>query len=309
MDRFVVLNAPFVHSGNDVNKMFLYTSIALMVPAIFGMMFFGFQALFLLLISLATCLISEMFFNFIKSKKFKVENFSFFVTGMILALTLPIKTPFYVVIASAFFSIFVVKQAFGGLGFNKFNPALCGRCFAGIIAPALASELYTFTLNEEVYSSLALGGTNTIYNLLSGQAVGGIGTTCTLFIAICGFLLIYAKVIDAKIPLIAILSYFVVGTMTVGYESAIMNMLSGSFIFICVFMLTDPNTSPDTLLGKVVYSVMFGAFSALVWNIGNLGENSLFVVALVVNILSPILDRYLSFKPISRGGYRNAYKK
>ena len=309
MNKFIVMNAPFVHSGNDVNKMFLYMAVTLMVPAVYGIIFFGMQALFLILISLASCMVSEMLFNLINKKKFKVDSFSFFVTGMILALTLPVEVPFYVVIASAFFASFVIKQAFGGLGFNKFNPANCGRCLAGLITPALTSKLYTFTLNEETYTSLTSGGVNTISNMLGGQAVGGIGTTCIVLILVCLAILTYTKVIDVKIPLIAALSYFVTGAMSVGYEQAIMNMFSGSFLFVCVFMITDPNTSPDTFLGKIVYSILFGVLSALIWQNGKLGENSIFVVALAVNILAPIFDKYLEIRPVVHGGYRNAYKK
>lgn len=309
MDKFIVLHSPFVHSGNDVNKMFLYMSVALVVPAVYGVIFFGIQALILILVSLISCLLSEMLFNLINKKQFKVDNFSFFVTGMILALTLPAKTPLYAVIASAFFSIFVIKQVFGGLGFNKFNPANCGRCLAGVIVPAVSSSLCAFTMNGDLYESLTLGGTNTISNLLSGQAVGGIGTTCVLLIAVCALVLAFTKVIDIKIPLIAVLAYFVTAISLVGYEQALVNMLSGSFIFICVFMLTDPNTSPDTILGKILYSLIFGVLSALCWNNCSLGESSLFVVALFVNIIAPIFDRYLEIKPISQGGIRNAHKK
>ena len=134
MDNFVVFNSPFVHSGNDVNKMFLYMAIALVVPAVYGIIFFGITAFFMILISLISCMLSEMLYNAINGKKFKVDNFSFFVTGMILALTFPINTPVLVIVASAFFSIFIVKLAFGGLGFNKFNPANTGRCFAGVVS-------------------------------------------------------------------------------------------------------------------------------------------------------------------------------
>ncbi len=309
MGSFIVLNSPFVHSGNDVNKMFLYTSVALVVPAVYGIIFFGLEALLLILASLASCMLSEMLFNFINGKKIKVDNFSFFVTGMILALTLPAKTPIWVVAVSAFFSIFVIKQAFGGLGFNKFNPSNCGRCLAGVIAPALSSSLYSFTLNGDVYESFTVGGANSISNLLSGQAVGGIGTTCILLIVVCAILLTYTRVIDIKIPVLAVAAYFVTAMLKVGYEQAILNMLSGSFIFVCVFMLTDPNTSPDTLLGKILYSVLFGALSALCWINGNIGENTIFAVALFVNVLAPIFDRYLAIKPISQGGIRNAHKK
>ena len=60
---------------------------------------------------------------------------------------------------------------------------------------------------------------------------------------------------------------------------------------------------------KVKGSVLFGMLSALCWINGRIGENSIFAVALLVNVLAPIFDRYLAIKPISQGGIRNAHKK
>ena len=173
MDRFIVTNAPFVHGKNDINRMFLYVSIALVVPAAYGVLLFGMNSLLLIAVSIASCFVFEMLYNLITAKKLFVNNFSFFVTALILALSLPYQTPIYVVVASSFFSIFVVKMVFGGLGLNKFNPANAGRCLAGIIVPELSTELYKFTLNGEVMTSMSAGGTNTILSLLSGEAVGG----------------------------------------------------------------------------------------------------------------------------------------
>lgn len=309
MGQYVVKHAPFVHSGNDINRMFIYTSLVLMIPSIYGVIFFGIRALFVILISIVSCFLSEILFNLFHMKKFHIDNLSFFVSGLILALTMPYKVPYYVVIASAFFSIFIIKLVFGGLGFNKFNPANCGRCLAGVIVPAIAAELYSFVLNEDLYQSLTIGGENTLYNLFAGQSVGGIGTTCSLLIVLCALILTFLKIIDLKIPILAALSYFVVGVISVGLEQSVINMLSGSFIFVSVFMMTDPNTSPDTFFGKVIYAVMFGALSAYVWQLGSLGENTVFVVALFVNIVAPIIDRYLVIKPVIYGGYRNAHKK
>ena len=309
MDRFIVTNAPFVHGKNDINKMFLYISIALVVPAIYGVLLFGMNTLLLIAVSIASCLISEMLYNLITTKKVFVNNFSFFVTAMILALSLPYKTPIYVVVASAFFSIFVVKMVFGGLGLNKFNPANAGRCLAGIIVPHISTELYTFTLNGEVMTSITAGGTNTILNLLAGEAVGGIGTTHVLVILICFVILVYSGVIDFKIPFFAIISYFLTAYLLVGLESALINICSGSFLFVTVFMMTDPNTSPDTFLGKFLYAVLFGLLSAIIWVDGSLGESTVFVVALFVNIFVPFMDKYLVIRPVALGGFRNAHKK
>lgn len=308
MESFVVSSSPFIHSKNDINKMFLYVSVALMIPAVFAILNFGFYAFLICLTSVAACFVSESLFNLITKSKFKVDDFSFFVTGMILALSMPAKTPIYVVCASAFFAIFVVKMAFGGLGRNKFNPALTARCFAGIVASGLSSALYETTIDGEVYVSLTQGGENILYNMLLGKSVGGIGTTCVLVLAFCYAFMVYSDVLDFKIPIIAILSYFIVGLTQHGIEPTLINMCSGSFLFVSIFMMTDPNTSPNTLLGKFLYSALFGVLSYLVWSNGTLGENSIFVVALFVNLLAPFMDKYLAHKPYSFGGFRNAHK-
>ena len=86
------------------------------------------------------------------------------------------------------------------------------------------------------------------------------------------------------------------------------NLFSGSFIFVSIFMITDPNSSPNTFFGKLVYSIAFGALSSLVWDMGFLGENTVFVVALFVNMFVPLMDKYLIIRPRTLGGFRNAHK-
>lgn len=308
MENLVVSSSPFVHSNNDINKMFLYVAVALMLPAIYGVMFFGMNALIMIIVSVASCFLFEALFNLINNKKFYVDNFSFFVTSLILALTMPYQMPVYIVIGCAFFSIFVTKMSFGGLGRNKFNPALTGRCLAGVISVGLASEFYKVTINGEVYESIAVGGVNTITDLLLGRGVGGIGTSCILVICLCYGFMVYSGVVDFKIPLISVMAYFITGLCFNNLDTTMINMCSGSFVFAAVFIITDPNTSPNSFFGKVVYSMIFGVLSAVLWNVGSLGENTIFIVALFVNALVPFMDKYLVFKPLNLGGLRNAYK-
>jgi len=105
-----------------------------------------------------------------------------------------------------------------------------------------------------------------------------------------------------------LLSYLVVGILLDGFEMATINLCSGSFIFVTIFMMTEPNTSPNTLMGEILYSVMFGALSALAWHYGFFGESCVFVVALIINIFVPFMDRFLILKPATIGGYRHAHK-
>ena len=110
MKKYIVSSYPFIHSGNDVNKMFLYVTMALVLPMVFGFMFFGVNTLLITVVSVVSCYLFETLYCVINKGEFFVKDFSFFVTAMILALTLPVYTPIYVVIASAFFSIFITKM-------------------------------------------------------------------------------------------------------------------------------------------------------------------------------------------------------
>jgi Na+-translocating ferredoxin:NAD+ oxidoreductase RnfD subunit len=307
-NRVVVSFAPFVRGTNDINKMFVYTSISLVLPLVYGCFFFGFMSLLVVLTAIAVCFLSEVLFNLFATKKPKIEDLSFLVSGMILGLTMPVKMPIYIVAVSAFFANFIVKMLFGGLGKNRFNPAIVGRLFAGILASNLTVNLYDFTMNGEIYTSFTNGGENTILNLITGKAIGGIGTTCAIIMVIAYAFLVYMSVIDWKIPLFSVLSYFVVSFLLNGMEQATLNLCSGSFLFVSVFMMTDPNTSASTFLGKIVYSILFGALSAWLWGIGLMGEETIFVVALAVNVFVPFMDKYLFVKQKPLGGYRYAHK-
>lgn len=308
MDKFVVSYSPFTRSNDDINKMFVCTALALLVPAVFGCFFFGINALFVILTSLIVSFLSEALYNLLANKKFKTDDLSFLVTGLMLGLIMPVKMPLYIVAISAFVSVFVVKMVFGGLGKNKFNPALVGKLLSGVLASTLSTLFYEFTLNDELYVSLTAGGENSILNLLTGKAVGNIGTTCIILIAISYIFLVYMNVIDWKISVLSVISYFIAGCVICGVERAFLNICSGSFLFIAVFMLTDPNTSPNTIIGKFVYSILFGVLSASLWNIGLMGEYTCFAVAMFVNILVPFMDKYLIIKQKPLGGYRYAHK-
>lgn len=308
MDKFLVSYAPFVRSSNDINKMFLFTIIALILPSVYGVLFFGINALLILMICVVGCFLFELLFNLIIHNKAKPSDMSFLITALILGLTMPAKMPLYIVAISTFVATFMTKLAFGGLGKNKFNPALVGRLFASLFASTLSVDLYTLTLKGETYVSFTEGGTNSILNLLTGNAVGGIGTTCVIIMLIAYVFLIYFGIIDWKIPLLSVVAYVVASYYLVGMERALLNVCSGSFVFVSVFMMTDPNTSPNTFIGKIVYSIAFGVFSAVLWNIGKMGEDTVFVVALFVNMLVPFMDRYFVVRPRPLGGYRYAHK-
>lgn len=306
--QFVVSSSPFIRSKNDLNKLLWYTALVLLFPIIYGIIIFGIRALLIIGVSVASCAVFEALYNLYNIKKFKLENVSFLITGIILGLSFPVKIPLLIVVFSAFFATVIVKLLFGGIGRNYFNPACTARCLAGLILPSLTADLYTTTIAGEEYISIAAGGTNILANLMSGNAVGNIGTTCIVVLIVCFVCLAYLQIIEVKLPILAIISFIAISLFFHNIEVTAINLCSGSFIFVSIFVITDPNTSPNTFFGKVLYAVGYGAISALVWDMGFLGENTAFVVALFVNLFTPFMDKYLILRPTTLGGFRNAYK-
>ena len=62
-------------------------------------------------------------------KEVTVTDGSAMLTGVLLALNLPVTLPLWEAAIGCVFAVAVVKQLFGGLGCNFANPAITGRVF------------------------------------------------------------------------------------------------------------------------------------------------------------------------------------
>ena len=124
-----VSSSPHVRSKVDTSSIMLTVIIALLPATLFGIYNFGPHALLLILVTIATCVVTEAVYEKIVHKKLTVKDYSAVVTGLLLALNLPPKAPWWIAVIGGVFAILVVKQLFGGLGQNFMNPALAARCF------------------------------------------------------------------------------------------------------------------------------------------------------------------------------------
>lgn len=97
--------------------------------ALAALWFFGLAAL----AQIATCILfavgTEAAFQAVTRRPIRINDLSAVVTGLLLAFCLPPTLPLWISALGAIFAIFVVKQLFGGLGFNIFNPAISARAF------------------------------------------------------------------------------------------------------------------------------------------------------------------------------------
>src|SRR5699024_9205816 len=129
MEKLRVSSNPHDRSRMTTNQIMLMVVIALLPTTVFGIFNFGLNAFLLIVISIATCVLTEGIYEKLMHKKLTVKDFSAVVTGLLLALNLPPEAPWWIPILGGVFAILIVKQLFGGLGQNIMNPALAARCF------------------------------------------------------------------------------------------------------------------------------------------------------------------------------------
>nr|MDD5028912.1 RnfABCDGE type electron transport complex subunit D [Rhodoferax sp.] len=101
-----------------------------LVPATgYGLGLFGWPAIILFAITLASALASEALMLVLLGQpvRARLMDGSALLTGWLLALSLPPWAPWWIAVLGSISAIVVAKHLFGGLGQNIFNPAMVGR--------------------------------------------------------------------------------------------------------------------------------------------------------------------------------------
>ena len=303
-EKYIVSSSPHVRSEVGTSKIMRDVIIALIPTIIAGTYIFGLRALLIILISVISAVFSEHIWCLITKKKTTITDGSAAVTGLLLALTLPVGVPLFIPALGSIFAIIIAKALFGGLGNNFMNPALVGRAFL----VASFSQAMT-TWNKPFYykgveavtgatplNILKSGGelTVTYKDLFLGNTGGCIGEVCA-FALIIGFIyLLVKKVIRPFATLSYILGVGVFGVIF-GYNGYftgdfLTSILTGGVMLGAIFMLTDYVTSPTTDRGNIIYGLLAALITTFIRLKGGYPEGVCYSI-LLVNILAPQIDK------------------
>lgn len=306
-----VSSNPHVRSFVTTNKIMLCVIAALMPATCFGIYNFGLRALLHVIITVLSAVLSELVFDLICKKKITIGDFSAVVTGLLLALNLPVSAPLWIGVIGAAFAIIVVKMLFGGLGQNFMNPALAARCFLLISFPTAMTSFSRDTYSGATpLAALKAGEQVNVLDMVMGRTGGTIGETSVIAIVIGACLLILLGVIDLKIPG----SYLVTFVLFVGIFSGhgfdpayISAQLSGGGLMLgAFFMATDYVTRPITVKGQIVFGILLGVLTG-VFRIFGPGAEGVSYAIIIGNLLVPLIERVT--KPVAfgygRGGRKN----
>ena len=300
-DLYHVSSSPHVRAKDTTSRIMLYVIIALLPTSVFGIINFGLRAALLILVTVLSCMLSEVLFNIIVHKRNTIDDFSAIVTGLLLALNLPVNLPLWEAILGGMFAIIVVKCLFGGLGQNFMNPALGARCFLLIAFTADMTNFQYVRNKIEVYSSVTPlaamrnGEAVNTMDMLIGRTAGTIGETSAICILIGAIFLILMGVIDLRIPASYLVTFVVFIVLFGGHgfdgNYITAQLCGGGLMLGAFFMATDYVTSPITPKGQIVFGICCGILTGLFRVFGANAEGVSFAIILS-NLLVPIIEKF-----------------
>ncbi len=314
MANKVVSVNPHVYAPETTTTIMRDVIIALCPAVVASVLFFGVRSLLVEAVCIAVAVLCEWGFEKICKRPVTIGDLSAVVTGLLLALNLPVTIPLWQAAFGALVAIVVVKQLFGGIGMNFANPAITARIVMLVAfganmtrwAPAAFSGAPADTVTAATPLSIIAGingvsaGTNTVADLPSlaqmflGARGGSLGETSCLALLIGGVYLMIRKVITWHTP-VAFIGTVLVLTALLGQQPLYQVMAGGLFIG-AFFMATDYTTSPPTPAGKLIFGVGCGLITVCIRVWGNYPEGVSFSI-LLMNILNPYICRWTRSKP------------
>ena len=317
-NKIITTASPHIFKDISVNKIMWIVVIALLPAVISSIFFFGLNSLWIIIASISSALLTEAIIQKLLKKEITISDGSAFITGLLLALVLPPTVPLWIPVLGSAFAIAIAKHAFGGLGFNIFNPALVGRAFIIASWPVLASKYITpdgvtsatpltiLKLQGQEALIQTFGTASALYQkLFVGNIAGAIGETSALALLFGAAFLFYKKIIDWRIPSLYIGTVFIL-SLIFGRDP-IVALLAGGLLIGAFFMATDPVTSPTTKNGRLIFGFGCGFLTVIIRIFSGLPEGVMYSI-LLMNALTPLIDRYTIPKPFGTQKSENKIK-
>lgn len=310
MDKFTMSSSPHIRSAETTGRIMRDVLTALLPATVCGVYFFGWNALMVVLVGIVAAVGTEALLQLLMKRKVTALDGSAAVTGLLIALNLPPLAPelLWLPLIGSVFAIAIVKQCFGGLGYNFLNPALAARAFLVVSWPTIMT---TWTMPVDAVSTatpltaLKMGGAtlSPYLDMAVGNVGGCIGETSAIALLLGGIYLLVRRVIDWRIPgvYIATVAAFtwIAGPNGLFTGDALYHILAGGLMLGAIYMATDYVTSPISKTGKIVFALGCGILTGVIRLWGGYPEGVSYAI-LLMNLAVPLLDR--AFKPKVFGG-------
>ena len=304
--ELLTTKAPHLFSRRKSHWIMQQVIIALLFPMLAATYFFGFRVLLMVFVGIGTSVFFEYAYQKYRHIPLTINDYSAAVTGMLIGLSLPVTAPLWTIVVGSAFAILIIKQLPGGIGRNALNPAVAARVMLKVfftpwitnwVTPG-ADAVSTATPLEYIghFSKTVPAEVPNLMQLFFGFELGGnVGETSKFAILFGLIYLVVRGIINVKIPALYVVTVAVVTGFYSGFELTYMmtHVLSGTLIFAATYMATDYSSGPLTPDGKTVFAIGLGVLTALFRIFFNFPGGVGFAI-LIMNVLTPVLDRYLA---------------
>lgn len=304
--KLIVSHAPFWHNGTRVTHHSYHTMLAALPAVLAGIYYYGVPVFGVLCLSVATAMLWELAMNYATKRPVTIGDGNAALIGLIFAMLLPATMPWWAVITGTFIAVVIGKQIFGGIGSNAFNPV----AVAVAILMVSWKDLFNFDgmlLNYDFafatvypvaaakhFGSQAVAGFS-LWDLLMGRQIGGIGATFGLGLILGGIYLMLKGIIRWEISISFLTGIYITAFLfnlfdAARFASPGFHLLTGYTLIGAFFLATEDASSPVNFIPMLIYGISGGIMTVLIRNIGSYVDGVIMAI-LVINIVNPLVDK------------------
>lgn len=271
--------------------------------------------------------------------RFFLADCSALVTAVLLALSLPPYSPWWLTLVACSFAILFGKQLYGGLGQNPFNPAMVGYVVALVSFPqnmtawpaphevglsgGIQQILGISSLPDGWSQATALdllktNKTLTVKELWQGNPafglLGGRGSeSVNLAFLVGGLFLLHRRLISWHAPVAMLGALFTLsllfwnGSGSDSKGSPLFHLFSGATMLGAFFIVTDPVSGATSNRGRLIFGAGVGILVYVIRAWGGYPDGLAFAV-LLMNLCAPTIDYYTRPRTYGHGRAERGFK-
>ncbi len=315
--KLFMSSSPHIRSEERVDTIMRDVFIALAPATLYGIWKFGMNALLLVVLSIATAVITEAALQKLRGIPVTINDWSAAITGLLLVMNIPASSPWWLPVIGSIFAIAIAKQAFGGLGHNFINPALAARAFlmaswpvqmtawvkpnlpavgADAVSTATPLGILKEKVGFDIVAANALEGADklpTLFDVCMGNVAGCLGEVSAVLLILGGVYLLYRGVITWRIPTVYIGTVAVLTLLFSGFNFSltIYHIFAGGLMLGAFFMATDYASTPINPLGQMIFAFGCGLLTTFIRFFGGYPEGVSYSI-LLMNVASPLIEKY-----------------
>jgi electron transport complex protein RnfD len=172
------VSSPHSTRINHVDQVMLHVCLAL-IPGIFALFWlFGWGVIINIVLAAGFAVIAEAMMLLIRRQPVfaTLKDLTAVLTALLFAVTIPPTMPWWLTLLGISFAIIIVKQLYGGLGYNPFNPAMAGYVFLLISYPVATTNWLPAQIPDllDAQQLAALSLTDSLQLIFSGTVPAGL---------------------------------------------------------------------------------------------------------------------------------------